>query len=107
MKYLLILAAFLLLAACEKDGSTDTSGEAMSNAISNAMDETKPQVVDEVMDEVMDAAKDAGDATMADMAETMGSTIDDAKGAVAELEKAMTESDAEMEMEKAKKLIGE
>jgi hypothetical protein len=41
------------------------------------------------------------------MAETMGSTIDDAKGAVAELEKAMTESDAEMEMEQAKKLIGE
>ena len=103
MKYLMIMAAFLLLAACEKDGAADSSGEAMSNAISNAMDETKPQVVDEVMD----AAKDAGDATMADMAETMGSTIDDAKGAVAELEKAMTESDAEMEMEKAKKLIGE
>ena len=103
MKYLFILTAFLLLAACEKDSSKDSSGEAMSNAISNAMDETKPKVVDEVMD----AAKDAGDATMADMAETMGSTIDDAKGAVAELEKAMTESDAEMEMEQAKKLIGE
>jgi len=103
MKYLLILAAFLFVAACEKDSSTDSSGEAMSNAISNAMDETKPKVVDEVLD----AAKDAGDATMADMAETMGSTIDDAKGAVAELEKAMTESDAEMEMEQAKKLIGE
>ena len=103
MKYLIIMAAFLLLAACEKDGAADSSGEAMSNAISNAMDEPRPEVVDEVMD----AAKDAGDATMADMAETMGSTIDDAKGAVAELEKAMTESDAEMEMEQAKKLIGE
>lgn len=105
MKYLMIMAAFLLLAACEKDGAADSSGEAMSNAISNAMDEPRPEVVDEVMD----AAKDAGDATMADMAETMGSTIDDAKEAVVALEEAMTESDedAEMDMEQAKKLIGE
>ena len=39
----------------------------------------------------------------------MGSTIDDAKSAVAELEKAMTKSDedAEMKMEQAKKLMAE
>ena len=97
MRYLLILAAFLLLAACENKGhSKDTSGAAMSNAISNAMDQTKPEEVAETVD-----------ATMADMAEAMGSTIDDAKSAVAELEKAATELEAEVEMEQAKKLIGE
>ena len=95
MRYLLILATFLLLAACGNDGSQDTSGAAMSNAISDAMDQTNPE------------AEEASDANMADMAEVMGSTIDDAKSAVAELEKATSELDAEMEMEEAKKLLVE
>jgi hypothetical protein len=97
MRYLLILATFLLLAACEnEDSSKDTSGTAMSNAISDAMDQTKPEEVAETVD-----------ANMADMAEAMGSTIDDAKSAVAELEEAAKELEAESEMEQAKKLIGE
>lgn len=95
MRYLLIVATFLILAACENDSSQDTSGAAMSSAISDAMDHTNPE------------AEDARDTNMADMAEVMGSTIDDAKSAVAKLEKAATDLDAEVEMEKAKKLIGE
>jgi hypothetical protein len=96
MRYLLLMATFLFLAACGNDSSQDdTSGAAMSSAISDAMDQTNP------------VAEEPSDANMADMAEVMGSAIDDAKSAVAELEKAATDLDAEMEMEKAKKLIGE
>ena len=90
------MATFLLLAACGNEGSQDdTSGAAMSSAISDAMDQTNP------------VAEAPSDANMADMAEVMSSTIDDAKSAVAELEKTATDLDAEMEMEKANKLIGE
>ena len=91
MRYLLIMATFLLLAACGNESSQDTSGAAMSDA----MDQTNP------------IAEEPSDANMADMAEVMGSTIDDPKSAVAELLKAATDLDAEMEMERAKKLIGE
>ena len=97
-----ILAAVLALAACGNDSETDNAAtESIGEAKSGAMAETTP--------EVMDAAKDAGGATMADMAETMGSTIDDARRAVAELENAAMGSaeDAEMAMEKAKELMGE
>ena len=102
MKYLFILATVLALAACGNDSETDNAAtESSGEAISDAMAEKTPKV--------MDAAKDAGGATMADMAETMGSTIDDAKSAVAELEKAAMGSaeDAEMAMGKAKELMGE
>ena len=95
MRYLLIMATFLLLAACGNESSQDTSGAAMSSAISDAMDQTNP------------VAEEPSDANMADMAEVMGSTIDDPKSAVAELLKAATDLDAELEMERAKKLIGE
>ena len=91
MRYLLIMATFLLLAACGNESSQDTSGAAMSDA----MDQTNP------------IAEEPSDANMADMAEVMGSKIDDPKSAVAELLKAATDLDAEMEMERAKKLIGE
>ena len=99
MKYLFILAAVLALAACGNDSETNNAAtESSGEAISDAMAEKTP--------EVMDAAKDAGGATMA---ETMGSTIDDARRAVAELENAAMGSaeDAEMAMEKAKELMGE
>ena len=99
MKYLLVLAAVLMLAACGKDSEMDNAAEDTGSAMeSNG----------ESMSGAMDEAMDAGDATMADMAESMGSTIDDAKGAAAELEKAAMESneDAEMKMEEAKKSMG-
>ena len=96
MKYLLVLAAVLVLAACEKDNATENAAEDTSSAI-------------EPSGEAMPAETEAGDATMADTVIMMGSTIDDAKSAVAELEKAMTKSDedAEMKMEQAKKLMAE
>ncbi|MFP6794351.1 MAG: hypothetical protein VB996_13905 [Pseudomonadales bacterium] len=104
MKYLLVLAAILVLAACEKDNATENAAEDTSSAIETS-GETMSTAIDEELPEVMDA----GDATMADMAKMMGSTIDDAKIAVAELEKATMESDedARMKMEQAKKLMAE
>jgi len=112
MKYLLVLAAVLVLTACEKDNATENAAEDTSSAIetsgetmSAAMDEELPEVMDEELPEVMDA----GDATMADTVKKMGSTIDDAKSAIAELEKATMESDedARMKMEQAKKSVAE
>jgi uncharacterized lipoprotein YajG len=96
MKYLLVLAAVLVLAACEKDNATENAPEDTSSAI-------------ETSGETMSAEMDAGDATMADTVKMMGSTIDDAKSAIAELEKATMESDedARMKMEQAKKLMAE
>ena len=96
MKYLLVLAAVLVLAACEKDKATENAAEDTSSAI-------------ETSGETMSAEMDAGDATMADTVKMMGSTIDDAKSAIAELEKATMESDedARMKMEQAKKLMAE
>jgi uncharacterized lipoprotein YajG len=96
MKYLLVLAAVLVLAACEKDNATENAAEDTSSAI-------------ETSGETMSAEMDAGDATMADTVKMMGSTIDDAKSAIAELEKATMESDedARMKMEQAKKLMAE
>ena len=104
MKYLLVLAAILVLAACEKDNATENAAEDTSSAIETS-GETMSAAIDEELPEVMDA----GDATMADMAKMMGSTIDDAKSAVAELEQATMESDedAGMKMEQAKKLMAE
>lgn len=104
MKYLLVLAAILVLAACEKDNATENAAEDTSSAIETS-GETMSTAIDEELPEVMDA----GDATMADMAKMMGSTIDDAKSAVAELEQATMESDedARMKMEQAKKLMAE
>ena len=104
MKYLLVLAAILVLAACEKDNATENAAEDTSSAIETS-GETMSTAIDEELPEVMDA----GDATMADMAKMMGNTIDDAKSAVAELEKATMESDedARMKMEQAKKLMAE
>ena len=96
MKYLLVFAAVLVLAACEKDNATENAAEDTSSAI-------------ETSGETMSAEMDAGDATMADTVKMMGSTIDDAKSAIAELEKATMESDedARMKMEQAKKLMAE
>ena len=96
MKYLLVLAAVLALTACEKDNATENAAEDTSSAI-------------ETSGETMSAEMDAGDATMADTVKMMGSTIDDAKSAIAELEKATMESDedARMKMEQAKKLMAE
>lgn len=96
MKYLLVLAAVLVLAACEKDNATENAAEDTSSAI-------------ETSGEAMPAETEAGDATMADAVKIMGSTIDDARSAVAELEKATMESDedARMKMEQAKKLMAE
>lgn len=104
MKCLLVLAAILVLAACEKDNATENAAEDTSSAIETS-GETMSTAIDEELPEVMDA----GDATMADMAKMMGSTIDDAKSAVAELEQATMESDedARMKMEQAKKLMAE
>tara|TARA_B100000809_G_scaffold52909_1_gene48290 strand:- start:135 stop:452 length:318 start_codon:yes stop_codon:yes gene_type:complete len=104
MKYLLVFAAVLVLTACEKDNATENAAEDTSSAIETS-GETMSTAIDEELPEVMDA----GDATMADMAKMMGSTIDDAKSAVAELEQATMESDedARMKMEQAKKLMAE
>ena len=104
MKYLLVLAAILVLAACEKDNATENAAEDTSSAIETS-GETMSTAIDEELPEVMDA----GDATMADMAKMMGNTIDDAKSAIAELEKATMESDedARMKMEQAKKIMAE
>lgn len=104
MKYLLVLAAILVLAACEKDNATENAAEDTSSAIETS-GETMSTAIDEELPEVMDA----GDATMADTVKMMGSTIDDAKSAIAELEKATMESDedARMKMEQAKKLMAE
>ena len=95
MKYLWVLAAVLVLTACEKDNATENAAEGSSSAI-------------ETSGEAMPAETDAGDATMADMAESMGSTMDDAEDAAAELEKAAMEAseDAEMKMEEARKSMG-
>jgi hypothetical protein len=96
MKYLWVLVAVLVLAACGTDNATENAAEDTSSAI-------------ETSGEAMPAETDAGDATMADTVKIMGSTIDDARSVIAELEKATMESDedAEMKMEQAKKLIGE
>ena len=96
MKYLLVLAAVLVLTACEKDNATENAAEDTRSAI-------------ETSGETMSAEMDAGDATMADTVIKMGSTIDDAKSAIAELEKATMESDedARMKMEQTKKLMAE
>lgn len=96
MKYLWVLAAVLVLTACEKDNATENAAEGSSSAI-------------ETSGEAMPAETDAGDATMADTVKMMGSTIDDARSAIAELEKATMESDedARMKMEQAKKLMAE
>ena len=104
MKYLLVFAAVLVLTACEKDNATENAPEDTSSAIETS-GETMSTAIDEALPEVMDA----GDATMADVVKMMGSTIDDAKSAVAELEKATMESDedARMKMEQAKKLMAE
>jgi hypothetical protein len=85
-----------VLTACEKDNATENAAEDTSSAI-------------ETSGETMSAEMDAGDATMADTVKMMGSTIDDAKSAIAELEKATMESDedARMKMEQAKKLMAE
>ena len=94
MKYLLVLAAVLALAACEKSGDTNTApAESSGEATSEAMNETAPAVMDE---------SDA-------MAETMDSTMDDAEAVVGEIEEAATESDesAEIEMEKTEESLEE
>ncbi len=108
MKYLLVLAAVLVLTACEKDNATENAAEDTSSAIETS-GETMSAAMDEELAEVMDEVMDAGDATMADTVKMMGSTIDDAKSVVAELEKATMESDedARMKMEQAKKLVAE
>jgi predicted small lipoprotein YifL len=94
MKYLLVLAAVLALAACEKSGDTNNApAESSGEATSEAMNETAPAVMDE---------SDA-------MAETMDSTMDGAEAVVGEIEEAATESDesAEIEMEQTEESLDE
>jgi uncharacterized lipoprotein YajG len=91
MKYLFVLAAVLMLAACGKDSEMEDAAEDTSSAMESSTE-----------------AMDADDATMADTVISMGSNIDDARGVAAELEKATMESNkaAEMKMEEAKHSMG-
>ena len=86
MKYLLVLAAVLALAACEKSGDTNN---APAESSGEAMDVAAPEVMAE------------GDATVEDMTESMDNTMDDADGAddaAGEMGEAEPESDADAEM---------
>jgi uncharacterized lipoprotein YajG len=91
MKYLFVLAAVLMLAACGKDSEMEDAAEDTSSAMESSTE-----------------AMDADDATMADTVISMGNNIDDARSVTAELEKATMEAnkDAEMKMEEAKHAMG-